>query len=185
MDEVDSPFSPPGFIFYRESLCLNFMAIGQQEQMLFHQCVYRWMITMTTETYHNMAKKKIAVLKTYKLQAQLRLYLSPGHEIAQHEKWNGQYVFFHWILCKLWTLWPLSIQFWILIIYQCSTPNIIALASLVMKKIFNYLIKFSLLSPSPGRVELPDIILKGDGGHRRTIPAKFGPNWYSVFRGKD
>ena len=72
MDEIESPFSKPGFILYRESLCLNFMAISHLEQMLFHHCVYRWKITVTTDTYPNtVTHNQIVALKPCKVQAQL------------------------------------------------------------------------------------------------------------------
>ena len=148
MDET--PFSKPGFSLYRESLCLNFMAIGHLERMLFHHCVYRWKITVTTDTYPNTVTQKTCGLKNLQTTGSVE-------PVSLTWSWNSwtwdiQYVFFHWILCKLWThvpwtLGPLLIQFWILIIYQCSTPNIIALSSLVLKNIFKYLIDFYPLGP--------------------------------------
>jgi hypothetical protein len=57
--------------------------------------------------------------------------------------WNPMYALNQWVLDPIDPRTSL-IQFWILMIYQCSTPNIIALTLLVLK-IFKYLINFYLL----------------------------------------
>jgi hypothetical protein len=57
--------------------------------------------------------------------------------------WSPMYALDQWVLDPIDPRTSL-IQFWILMIYQCSTPNIIALTLLVLK-IFKYLINFTLL----------------------------------------
>ena len=69
-----------------------------------------------------------------------------------------------------------------------SLPSLVQIGSVVSEeKIFKeFFAEFSIFSHGGHlgwRAGSSDTILKGD--HPRTIPAKFGPNWPSGFRGED